>query len=215
MVGKRSRSKSRSRLGKYPRYNNTTGTGGPANPPSINISAKIKTKLRFVVQTTGNYAITAHNIADLLNFPTAAGATAYRLTNAYRIRAIEFWAPPSSSGQPVSVQFQWVGNTVGAADQSVVFSDTALGQDKPAHIRCVPPRNTSHANWQVGNTATVCQFGCVVGTLIDLTIEYTLSDVYSAVTATTTVPTTGAVNQLCCKSLDGLSTILPIGWTVD
>lgn len=215
MAGKRLRSKSKSRAGKYPRYNNVTGTGGPAHPPSVNISAKIKTKLRFVVQTGGNYVINSNNIADLLNFPTAAGATAYRLINAYRIRSMEFWSPPSSTGQPVSIQFQWVGNTVAAADQSVVFSDTALGQDQPAHIRCIPPRNTSHSNWQIGSTATVCQFTAATGTLIDLVIEFTMADVYSGATATSTVPTTGAVNQLCCKALEGVSYILPVGWTVD
>lgn len=188
---------------------------GVLHPPTLHAAPIVRTKIRFIVQTGGQYSILASNFADLINFPTAAGFTAYRVTNAYRIRSIEFWSPPSSSGSPVTTAFQWHGNSTAASDQSRVITDTGLGQDRPGHIKAVPPRNTSHSMWQISSGVTVCDFSCATGTVIDVDIMFTLNDVYSTSVATSTPPATAAVNVLCCKSLEGTSLILPIGWVVD
>lgn len=185
------------------------------HPPTLFATPKFRTKLRFNVSTTGTYAITAANIADLINVPVIAGVSAYRVTQHYRIKSFEFWAPPSSTGAPVTTYFQWVANATAISDQSRILTDTSLGSDRPGYIKAVPPRNTSHANWQTASSMTVCDFTVVAGTIIDLDIEFALADAYSPAIATTTVPVTGAVNQLCCKALDGGSIILALGWSQD
>lgn len=184
-------------------------------PPAYHVSGKLRTKIRFQVVTGGTYTIVGDNFANLINFPTAAGAAAKRLTNAYRIRRFDMWAPPLSGGGPTSLTFQWVGNTQGLSDQNVVYADTTLGQDTPAHISVKPVKNTSHYNWQIGGNATVCIFQVTTGTIIDLDIEFTMQDAFSVAVPTTTAPGTAAVNVLCCMSLDGGTLIVPQGWLAD
>lgn len=211
---KRKRSDSKSTAPKKLRWNTMGLNKGPGHPPAIRVSNMSKNlKIRFVVFTGNNYSITSNNIADLICFPLGSSYP-YRVTDRYRIKKVELWSPPSSTGAPVTLGFQWVGNSQAAADQQAFFSDTSLGQDKPARLTCVPPKNTSHANWQIASPVIVFQMTAVTGTVIDLTLDLTWQDVFSTPTACSTVQATGAANQICCKALDGLSYILPQGWVV-
>lgn len=170
-------------------------------------------KIRFLVDPGNNYSITANNIADLICFPLGSSYP-YRLTDRFRIKKVEMWAPPDSGGGPVTMGFQWVGNTQAAADNQYWITDTSLGQDRPAHIVTKPPKAGTHSLWQIASAAIVMQFTCPTGTVIDLTLDVTWQDVFSAATQCSTVQATGAANQMCCKALDGLSYILPVGWVV-
>lgn len=187
------------------------GTAFPRSMVSSNRSQNLK--IRFIVTPGNNYSITANNIADLICFPLGSSYP-YRLTDRFRIKKVEMWAPPEPDGQPVSLGFQWVGNTQAAADNQYWITDTALGQDRPAHISTTPPKHGTHSLWQIASSALVMQFNCPTGTVIDLTMDVTWQDIFSAATLCSTVQATGAANQLCCKALDGLSYILPQGWTV-
>lgn len=170
-------------------------------------------KIRFIVNPGNNYSITANNIADLICFPLGSSYP-YRLTDRFRVKQVEMWAPPDSGGAPVTIGFQWVGNTQAAADNQLWFTDTSLGQDRPAHIKTKPPKTGTHHLWQIASAAIVMQFNCPTGTVIDLSLDVTWQDIFSAATACSTVQATGAANQLACKALDGLSYILPLGWVV-
>lgn len=187
---------------------------GVAHPPTLYATPKLRTKIRFQVAAGGAYSISQQNIADLLCFPTVAGVTAYRITQHFRIRSFELWSPPSSTGTPNTIYFQWTANASGISDESRVYTDTSLGQDRPAHIKAVPPKGTAHGNWQVASNVIVCDFNVLTGSIIDLDVEFSLADNFSVPQATSTVPTTGNVNVLCCKALEGVSYILPLGWQV-
>jgi len=189
---------------------------GPAHPPAIRASnASTKQTIRFIVQpgAGGNYTITANNIADLVCYAKGSSYP-YRLTDRFRIRKVELWSPPAADGGPNVLGFQFVGNTQATSDNQVFMQDVSLGSDRPAHLVARPPKNTSHGNWQIGSPSIAFQMYVAAGTVIDLTLDLTWQDIFSASTACSTVQATGATDILCCKALDGLSYILPQGWQV-
>jgi hypothetical protein len=153
---------------------------------------------------------------DLLNFPTAAGATAYRLVSVYKIKSLEMWAAAPSTGAPVTNSIEWVDNTTSSAASRILASDTTMGTARPLHVYSRPSKSSTVGFWQnAGNqVAFVLNIGAP-NTIIDLTISFVLQDINSTSAATSTVPGTGAVDTVCCKSLDGGNIILPYTWIVD
>lgn len=154
---------------------------------------------------------------DLINFPTVAGVTAYRVCSAFKVKSIELWAAAPSSGAPTTNSVEWVDNTTSSATNRIMVSDTTMGTAKPLHVYTRPPKLSTVGFWQNGGSQVSFTLNLgAANTIIDLTVSFSLQDTNSTPSITTsTVPGTGATNGICCKSLDGGNIILPYTWFVD
>jgi hypothetical protein len=176
----------------------------------------VSTKLRFICGTAGTFNISCNNLLDLLNFPTIAGVTAYRLCSTFKIKSLEMWAAAPSSGVPTTNSLEWVDNTTSSAASRINVSDTTMGTAKPLHVYSKPSKMSTVGFWQGGGNqiAFTLNLGAAY-TIIDLGISFVLNDINSPVAATSTVPGTASVNTVCCKSLDGGNVILPYTFNID
>jgi hypothetical protein len=143
---------------------------------------------------------------------TAANA-AYGLFEAFRIRCVEMWAPPSSTGAATTVAIEEgpAGSALGNPSRRI--SDVTMGQSRPAHVRWVPQRDTLLANWITAATSNLLLFTGPTGTTIDIHLSYTLRDnLGSAVSAAVAGATTGQVYVRSLNS-NGGNNIVPVSYS--
>jgi len=179
------------------------------------------TTIRFTnASSTNAYSITYNNLMDLIFWPydIVSVVTGYRLVTAARIRKVEIFGPCTTAASTANkIQFQWVGGSANFSNPSLLVEDIALGNSSHnSHIVAVPPPNTVAHMWFQGSTNIAFQMDVPQGSVIELTMDFSLSDVKtgsSIATSTTCVGVTGSLaNVVACKSLDGAGKLLATGW---
>jgi hypothetical protein len=107
----------------------------------------------------------------------------YRLCNAARIKKIRiFVAPGYNSGYQNSAWFQWSGED---SPSKLIDLSAQTGQ-YGCYVETTPPKNSLAAFWSnVGYDESTPLFVCafIGGATLDVTIEYTLMNTITGVTA--------------------------------
>jgi len=126
--------------------------------------------MRFTCTSQGTQSVTAANMLDWLVVSSTATA-AWDLFDVVRLHEIEMWCAFVGS-TPVSVGFEFNGQSAAVAGDGRNYSDTSMGV-QPAHVRGRPNKRSGSAQWQASsNFPMFTAFNCVVGTIIDVTCEY-------------------------------------------
>ncbi len=171
--------------------------------------------LRF--QATSALSSAVVNVSDLLDLmcvATAANA-AYGIPVSVKLRKIEMWAPPSSTGAAVTVSIEDAAEGVGIAAPSRVASDTTMGMTRPAHVLWRPSMQSVLSKWidNSGGLAQLLLLTGPTGTTIDVHLSWTLQDGETPA-AVAAVVAGATVGRLYVRSLNssGGNNIAPVSF---
>jgi len=104
---------------------------------------------------------------------TVNNTTLSGLHNAFKCHSIEIWTPPGAQGVFASCSVQWA--TVALGSQQEV-SDSTVSVAEPAHVKAVPPRDSSAGMWNTISTALYATLIAPTGSVIDVDVTHTQQD---------------------------------------
>jgi len=180
------------------------------HPPSIPATLTVGHTLRFRAAAAGTYSITWQDLGDLLCVADTS-TSAYQIVSNVRLRTVEIWAPMAADLVPVTTSLEWPLTGGGVAGNSVIRTDTSMGSNIPAHVRCKPPRFTLDSYQQISNLSnTAFKIVVPVNSIIDVSLTVTLRD-DGSVNAVTGAVAAATVGALYCRALSSTSstTALP------
>ncbi len=95
-------------------------------------------------------------------------------TTALKVRSVELWAAPAALGAGATVSVNWFG---ASNSPNLEVSDTSLSTSTNAHIRSMPPVNSTASFWQRASVSTN-MFTLVLpaGGICDLEVDMILAD---------------------------------------
>jgi hypothetical protein len=193
------------------------------NPGQWTPTIKKVIKMRYL----SNAAATSKWVTDqdLMDSKVVATgvATMYRILNAIRLKSVEVWAAnvSASTARTIAVEFT-TNNAVGFGENSMIFSDTALGVSDIAHVKCKPPKDSYAAQWHSNSSANpnyeLFNVTCPTASIIDVEYEASFIDdepqstVYTAPVAVLTVGTlyTRSLDASNAGGLPAANTFIPI-----
>jgi len=192
------------------------GGAGSAFPQQLQASVQIDKVIRF--SATAALSAAPVTATDLLNMMCVATSTtaAYRLPQAVRLRKIEAWAPPASTGASVtlSLEDQSVGSG-GFVAPSRIVEDVTMGISRPAHIVWTPRVDSLLSKWldDSGNLTTLFVLTGPSGSTFDVHLSFVLQDGETPTAVGTLVAAT--LGQLYFRSLNstGGNNIPPVSYT--
>jgi len=150
-------------------------SAGGYRPPPFRPNIIVRHKFRFTCLATGTNTVSGRDILGAIGVTgTVTNTTVKTDANAFRLLLVEVWSTPATFGVPVSCSLNWIG---GQSAPPIQISDTS-NSNQPAHIRCVPPRNSTPSFWQEPVTTDQNLFilNNAVGAIVDMTVEYVLGD---------------------------------------
>jgi len=177
---------------------------------------EVDTVIRHVYRFLGTAAAQTLTVGSALAIPgamvTVANATYRTICSSIKVLRIQVWSPaPVAGGATASVTFAISGGSnLNAKDES--FDSTVVGSASASYIDARPTKNTLVGDWwqEAASATNLLQVTCPVGTVIDLTLEATL---------TNTVPQlqtglgsgAGGLGTFFYGSFDGAGVWAPIG----
>lgn len=199
------------------RNRNRQSGGSTLFPSQIQATIQIDKVIRFKASAAlTNAVVSSQDLLDLMCVATAANA-AYRLPSAGKLRRIQAWAPPSSTGAAVTLALEDLGvnGTGGFSGPSRRVEDVTMGQSRPAHVVFVPGPQSLTSKWFSENSAyDVFSITCPADTTFDVHASWTLQDGEApvAVGAAVSGATAGA---LYIRSLNssGSNNIPPVSYS--
>lgn len=174
----------------------------PHPPPITCYGIKVSKKLRWVSLNAQTIkAITYQNLLDVYSF-AATATTGFNLFQSVRVKEINLYDMPGSTGGTSSVSVLWYENDGNLTGERNVATDTGYGII-PAHVKSRPAKDSLSSKWHLSNT-TVCFFISVgVNTVIDLDVEF-VQNITGGLTACQNALATATAGQIFQRGLDGL-----------
>jgi hypothetical protein len=143
---------------------------GIAHPPPIrDYAIQHSRRMRFVANAAYTGTLTYQNLLDTLLVATSAVAGSCLFT-AVRIRYVELYAVPIL-GQAATVQLVFDGQTVGAAGDQRVITDTSMGIE-PAHLKGRPQARSGASLFQVSSATAAFYLSIPAGTVVDVGLDF-------------------------------------------
>jgi hypothetical protein len=180
-------------------------------PPFIP-TLKLSHKFRFLNGTnSGTFTITRARLLNLYLVATSTTTTA-RLMEAVRLRRVEVWTNPTALGAaPASCSLEWLG----VQGSSTVTSDTTMGVT-PAHIVCLPPRDSSDVWWSISNTNETDPLFTLIlaaNSVVDVTLDLRMVEQEAPFAGD--IPTGAVLGTVYGDYLDGIGSAMlaPVGLT--
>ncbi len=131
-----------------------------------------------------------------------------------RFKRIDLWKVNPTPQQTEFLAVEYKGNNPAYGNNSVIHSANAISSMQFAHVKSKPPPDSYASAWLYPSSYNLFQITCGQGTLVDVTIEFTLLDD----TPTFTDPTVNnalTVGSMYCHTLTGQNAsniFIPQGW---
>jgi len=180
-------------------------------PPQLEISVMCRKVFRFVTPTgvTTEVVTPSSIIAALGGVCTVTNTTFKPWASSFRLKRLSIWP----------------GLSVSAADEADVIWSTAvsqfvkdsernrevpLGASTPAVLTFKPPKGCLASFWQTASSATLFYLTCGSGSVVDMEVEFTLSN---QIVQPTQAIATGVLSTVYYLYLDGSANHLvkPVG----
>jgi hypothetical protein len=181
-------------------------------PPQINTTHVVTGVRRFVANTAGSvvYSVTGNTLAGALGCTQYAGLTARAIAGTARIHGFKIW--PSATPTTSVVDVRWTPIITYVMKDVDMVRAIPDGVTNTSSVTFKPPNNSLAGDWfylGVLGTVPICELEMSKGTIIDLSISYTLSNNSTGATITTAA---AAVGTFGYTPLDGTAGGLqPIG----
>jgi len=156
-------------------------------PPKLQANPSVRHTFRF--ETNSNVLNAGVSYKQLANCAggVATSSTALSLVaTSSRLVRIEIWPPGESSANATNVTWQ---QTAGQSKDQVEDNSLPTGMSVSGRYVFVPPSKTITADWgPTANTQNLFDVSCAEGSIIDITIDFTLS---GSIQTLTSVSSTG------------------------
>jgi hypothetical protein len=182
--------------------------GSPQLPPEINVTPKLRHVFRFTGGGTTVTVTTGQILGALGGVCTVTNSTFRPWASTFRIRKLTIWSDVTSSEQ--NAYIQWSSALGGQVRDEEKVRSFPTGVTITAPLVSTPPPGTLAALWQDSSSNGIVVFFANPGSIIDLDVEFTLTN--AIVTATQPI-TTGTLGSPYYLALDGPSSnvYVPVG----
>jgi len=182
-------------------------------PPAIVPNAHIRQTLRFV-NTAGNsnLPVSATGILGALGVVCSVTNTSgVLIAGSFKLHRIRVWAPanPVSANPGSTISIQWTSTGAVAVNQTdLMQSDSSINPSYPPFLDVKPPPGTQAKFWNQNTGNVMFVVASPQYSIIDVSLEYVLTDNSPINTTTLTV---GVLNSLYYLALDGRTsnTLIP------
>jgi len=168
--------------------------GKISQPPELDSSVNVHHVFRFVANAGALVGITVGNVLTSLGVMATlvAGTTKTTFASSFRVRKIEIWAPAAAAGAATPT-VAWNGAGGRSRDEEKI--STTVGTAAASYYASVPPKKSFAELWQdsTGSANVLFTLSAGVGAVIDLTVDFTLSNNDPGVTVTTGVASTAGL----------------------
>jgi hypothetical protein len=194
--------------------NNNNNSLTPRILRPITSTVRCTKRFRFYARATASKLdLKDQDIFFLLGVAISSSTTA-PIFGSVRLREIEMIScnPNPNAVDYLAVEFK--GNNPAYGNNSVVKSSNSVSTFQYAHVKTAPPPDSYAAAWLYPSGYNLCQLTFDQGSIVDVTIEFTLLDD----TPDFTDPAVSSgltVGYLYCHSLcwtNGPGVLLPQGW---
>ena len=183
-------------------------------PPPIEATPRVKKTFRFAVSTNGTYQTTLASLLGACGGTcTIANSKVQPWASSVRVRRLTVWPPGGATGNYTFIDWASSGSA-GFVPDTAKINIVPDGVVVSSALRFVPPKGSLAGNWlnPVTLSTSSILFGGTykIGSIVDLDIEFTLSNVSEAGNITVAAATLGNIYYL---ALDGPSSnkIVPQG----
>ena len=186
--------------------------GGSSLPPVRDMTVMVQKHTFRYVSASGSNAtnVTPTNIIGACGgICTVANSKLTPWASSFLLKCIRIWPGLSSTAYEDCI-VRWAAyNSIGTKDskleRAVVQGNTLSGA-----LEFRPPKNTVATWWQVANASVLLVISCSPGSIVEMDVEFTLSNTF--VTSDATIAT-GTLASVYYLPLDGATahTITPLG----
>jgi len=174
----------------------------PSLPPTLQVAPPLRrVTYRYLVETSGSYAITVHTMLGALGgICTAANSKVNSWSASFKIRKVTVWPPSTST--PVSCSLTWTAGSVGQVPDEIKDGTIPEGITSTKALVFQPPARSLCGYWidSTDVTSTLFDVLSAAGAVIDLMVDYRLCASLTSVQSTIAAGTLGTVYYL---ALDG------------
>jgi hypothetical protein len=153
---------------------------GGVNPPSIlkPFQPTIKCTHKFRFQCALSASKLDLRDIDLLYMLGVANTAVFTspIFGSVRLRKLEMMNVNASPGTLSQLQIEYKGNNPAYGNSSVIHQSSSLSSFQYSHLVSRPPSGSYAAAWLTNSGYNLCQLTCDVGTVVDVTLEFTLLD---------------------------------------
>jgi hypothetical protein len=183
------------------------GSPGLSLPPEIQVTPMVRNHtFRFYANSSGTYSITATEVIGALGTVcTVTNATVRPFASSFKIKKVSLWSDATSSEQNASIT--WALATGSQQVDAEKNRAIPAGVSVTGVVSEVPPKGTLCALWQVASSNSIFLISANTGSVIDLTVDYTLSN---QIVSNTMSVATGVLGSIYYLYLDGLH-LVPVG----
>lgn len=175
------------------------GSSGLSLPPRLEATVNVQdSHFRFEAASSSTVSASFNDIFGALGgIVVVANSNFKPWASSYRIKSITAW-PPSGS----SASLSWNIGTSGQQRDQETCQDVPTGVTSTKPIVFRPPKHTLAGDWVLGTASNTNHFTMIVtaGTIIDLHVQFTLSNQVQAGSLSISTGTLGLVYYL---PLDG------------
>lgn len=176
--------------------------GGSSLPPVRDMSVTVRSHTFRYVSTNGANAtnITPTNIIGTCGgICTVANSKLTPWASSFLLKCIRCWPGPSATGYE-DVVIRWAAyNSIGTRDQKLERA-LPLGVTVTGCLEFRPPKGSAATWWQVANSSVLLVISCAPGSILELDVDFTLSN--SFITSDATIAT-GTLASVYYLPLDG------------
>lgn len=180
-------------------------------PPNLQTTPNVSHTYRFQANSSAAVAISMANVLGAIGgICTVANSKVNTWASSFRLKSLHIWGAPTTSAAKVDVAWS-AGESAQVPDEE---HDATLpgGIAVTSCLRFEPPARSLAGFWLESSDSAATLFTMTVptGSVVDLRLEYRLSNVFPGVQATVAAGTLGTVYYL---ALDGPSsnTLRPVG----
>jgi len=186
--------------------------GIKSKPPQYVSQPIMRRKMRYVASgVQSSFAVTARKLALSLGTVCAtSNTTVWGFVGAVRIRSIQMWVGTATSGTQANCLVNFLSSqaTSGIASMNKEVGDDTINASELAYISARPPAGTQASFWQTAaSTDTLCLLTCSANCVMDIEMDYILSDNENVGMAQYTITSgTAVVGNVYYINLSGSST---------
>lgn len=178
-------------------------------PPRITYAPTIKHKWRFTPSSSNASVCNANNLLAVAGGIASSATNLYTLASTCRVISIDIW-PSASTSTSEDCNVQWQGPIVAVERDSRSGRDLPEGLSVTGRFHATPPKWSFAGAWISAGTLGIFTIASPPGSIVDITMEHTLSNALSNQALTGSGMTTG---DLYYGGLDsvGSPNYVPIG----
>lgn len=147
-------------------------------PPPYMVQEVRSWTLRYITTAPlAAIALTAVNLGSMLGFVATSATTSAFLSSVVKVKRITLWAPVATAGTSVQAVIDWNSTAALFVSPGSASEDSSVSFDRPAHLDCVPPKESLSRMWQsVLSTDALVTLTAPTGTIIDFTLNWVIND---------------------------------------